>query len=172
MFDIGWTEMLVVAVVMILVVGPKDLPGMLRTIGKSIGNMRRMASDFQRQFSDALKEAEIDEIKKDFSQAATIDNPLDDITKSADELMGSLGQDVDDAIGADVSDTKPIGTPAKKPARAKKVKKAAAKKPPTKPATSKAPSKARTVRKKPAVKKPPAKRQAAKRKTATGSKTA
>jgi len=170
LFDIGWTEMLVVAVVMILVVGPKDLPGMLRTIGKSIGNARRMAGDFQRQFSDALKEAEIDEIKKDLSQTATIHNPLDDITKSADEMMDSLGSDVDDAIAADVGQAKPIGTPVKKPAKAKQAKKRATKKSPAKARVSKAPNS--TKAKKPAAKKAPAKRQAAKRKTATRSKTA
>ena len=145
MFDIGWTEMLVVAVVMILVVGPKDLPGMLRTIGKSVGNVRRMAGDFQRQFSDALKEAEIDEVKKELAQSTSIPNPLDDINKSADELMSSLDMsvDADDAISADILDSKAVETPAaKKPVTAKKTsakepaaKKVAVKKPAAKKIT-------------------------------------
>ena len=58
MFEVGWTEMLVIAVVMIVVVGPKDLPRMLRTIGKMTAKMRSMAGDFQKQFNDALKEAD------------------------------------------------------------------------------------------------------------------
>lgn len=64
MMDIGWTEMLVIAIVMIVVVGPKDLPRMLRTIGKFTAKARSMAGDFQRQFNEALKEAELDEVKK------------------------------------------------------------------------------------------------------------
>ncbi len=64
MFEVGWTEMLVIAVVMIVVVGPKDLPKMLRTIGKMTAKMRSMAGDFQKQFNEALKEAELDEVKK------------------------------------------------------------------------------------------------------------
>ena len=55
--------MLVVAVVAIIVVGPKDLPKMLRSFGKVMGNMRRMAGDFQKQFDDAVREAELDEVK-------------------------------------------------------------------------------------------------------------
>src|ERR687897_768248 len=64
MFDIGWTEMLVIAIVMIVVVGPKDLPKMLRTFGKTTAKLRSMAGDFQKQFNEALKEAELDEVKK------------------------------------------------------------------------------------------------------------
>jgi sec-independent protein translocase protein TatB len=58
MFDIGWSEILMIAVVAIIVVGPKDLPRMLRTLGKTMGQLRRTANDFKRQFDDALKEAE------------------------------------------------------------------------------------------------------------------
>jgi sec-independent protein translocase protein TatB len=64
MFDIGWSELLIVAVIAVVFVGPKDLPRMLRVFGKTMGKMRRMAGDFQRQFNDALKEAELDDIKK------------------------------------------------------------------------------------------------------------
>ncbi len=64
MFEIGWTEMLVIAVVMIVVVGPKDLPKMLRTFGKTTTKLRSMAGDFQKQFNEALKEAELDDVKK------------------------------------------------------------------------------------------------------------
>jgi sec-independent protein translocase protein TatB len=78
-FDIGWTELIVVACVAILVVGPKELPRMLRGIGKTMGNLRRMAGDFQRQFDDALKEAELDEVKK---AAQSSFKPLDDAQKS------------------------------------------------------------------------------------------
>ena len=70
MFDIGWTEMLVIAVVMIVVVGPKDLPKMLRTFGQTTAKLRGMAGDFQKQFNEALKEAELDDVKKSVDAAA------------------------------------------------------------------------------------------------------
>ncbi|TIW15558.1 MAG: twin-arginine translocase subunit TatB, partial [Mesorhizobium sp.] len=51
MFEVGWSELLVIAVVMIVVVGPKDLPAMLRTFGRTAAKLRGMAADFQRQFN-------------------------------------------------------------------------------------------------------------------------
>lgn len=56
--------MLVIAVVLIVVVGPKDLPRMLRTFGRTTAKLRTMAGDFQRQFNEALQEAELDDVKK------------------------------------------------------------------------------------------------------------
>ena len=53
--NFAWSEMLVIACVAIIVVGPKDLPGMLRQFGKAIGNVKRLAGDFQRQFNDASR---------------------------------------------------------------------------------------------------------------------
>jgi len=64
MFDIGWSELLVIAVVAIVVVGPKELPKLMRTFGHYAGKLRRAASDFQRQFEDAMRESEIDEVRK------------------------------------------------------------------------------------------------------------
>ena len=85
MFDIGWTELIVVAVVMILVVGPKDLPRMLRTFGQTVGKVRRMAGEFQSTFNDALREAEqqadIADMKAQVEKAANFD-PLGDLKKS------------------------------------------------------------------------------------------
>ncbi|MEI5680552.1 MULTISPECIES: Sec-independent protein translocase protein TatB [unclassified Mesorhizobium] len=80
MFDIGWTEMLVIAVVMIVVVGPKDLPRMLRTFGKTTAKLRTMAGDFQKQFNEALKEAELDDVKKSVDELRSL-NPAAEIRK-------------------------------------------------------------------------------------------
>ncbi|KQU75812.1 preprotein translocase subunit TatA [Aminobacter sp. DSM 101952] len=80
MFEIGWTEMLVIAVVMIVVVGPKDLPKMLRTIGRMTAKARSMAGDFQRQFNEALKEAELDDVKKSLDDLKGL-NPANEIRK-------------------------------------------------------------------------------------------
>src|SRR3954466_11124737 len=80
MFDIGWTEMLVIAVVMIVGVGPKDLPRMLRTFGKTTAKLRAMAGDFQKQFNEALKEAELDDVKKSVDELRSL-NPANEIRK-------------------------------------------------------------------------------------------
>jgi len=80
MFDIGWSEMLVIAIVMIVVVGPKDLPRMLRTFGKTTAKLRTMAGDFQRQFNEALKEAELDDVKKSVDALRSL-NPATEIKK-------------------------------------------------------------------------------------------
>jgi sec-independent protein translocase protein TatB len=80
MFEVGWTEMLVIAIVMIVVVGPKDLPNMLRTFGRTVAKLRAMAGDFQKQFNDALKEAELDDVKKSVDALRGL-NPASEIRK-------------------------------------------------------------------------------------------
>ncbi len=103
MFDIGWTEILVIVIVTILVVGPKELPGLLRTIGKTVGNMRRMAGDFQSQFNEALREAELEDVKNTIGDVRKL-NPTnaikDAVTKeigSVDELTGGLTSELNEA---------------------------------------------------------------------------
>ena len=64
MLDFGAGEFVVVGVVALIAIGPKELPGVLRTIGRSIGKMRRMAGDFQNQFNDAMREMELEEARK------------------------------------------------------------------------------------------------------------
>jgi sec-independent protein translocase protein TatB len=90
MFDIGWSELLVVAVVAIVVVGPKELPRMLRAFGKTMGQVRRTANDFRRQFDEALREAEreagLEETRKDLQKIARAD-PLKDVKKDFDDSM-------------------------------------------------------------------------------------
>jgi sec-independent protein translocase protein TatB len=95
MFDIGWSEILVIAVVAILVVGPKELPRMLRTFGKSMGQIRRTANDFKRQFDEALREAEreagLEETKKQITAAT---KPLADVRKDLDATMREASKPV------------------------------------------------------------------------------
>ena len=64
MFDIGWGELLVIGVVALIVIGPKELPAVLRAVGQWTGKIRRMASEFQGQFQEALREAEMSVLKK------------------------------------------------------------------------------------------------------------
>lgn len=85
MFDIGWPEMLVIAVVLIVVVGPKDLPKMLRTFGRTTSSLRRMAGDFRKQFDEALKEAELDDVKSTIDSARRL-NPAADIRKALNPM--------------------------------------------------------------------------------------
>src|SRR3989337_939557 len=96
MFDIGWTEMLGIAIVMIVVVGPQDLPKMLRTFGKTTTKLRSMAGDFQKQFNEALKEAELDDVKKsvdslkNLNPAAAIKKQLNPFEKAAADVRAGL----------------------------------------------------------------------------------
>ena len=64
MFDIGWSELVVIGVVALIAIGPKELPGVLRMVGQWLGKVRRMASEFQGQFQEAMREAEMADIKK------------------------------------------------------------------------------------------------------------
>jgi sec-independent protein translocase protein TatB len=65
MFDIGWSELLVIAVVALVAIGPKELPTVLRTLGQWMTKLRRMASEFQNQFHEAMREAEMADLKKE-----------------------------------------------------------------------------------------------------------
>ena len=64
MFDIGWSELLLIGIVALIAIGPKELPGALRTLGQWMGKLRRMASEFQGQFHEAMREAEMADLKK------------------------------------------------------------------------------------------------------------
>ncbi|MGL4438743.1 MAG: Sec-independent protein translocase protein TatB [Bosea sp. (in: a-proteobacteria)] len=94
MFDIAWSEMLVIGAVALVVIGPKDLPKALRSVGEAVGKIKRMAAEFQGQFNDAMREAELHDLKKQVEdvggsvQAATkVDfNPIQTIRE---ELKGT-----------------------------------------------------------------------------------
>lgn len=77
MLDIGWSELLVIAVVAIVVVGPKDLPRLMRGFGQYAGKLRRAASDFQHQFDEAMREAELNEVRKSIETVRTEAPSLD-----------------------------------------------------------------------------------------------
>src|SRR5437588_11717326 len=85
MFDFDAGKLIVIGVVALIVIGPKELPRVLRQLGQAYSKMRRMAADFQAQFMDAMREAELEDIKKDLQSvgdAAKIDvnfNPVADI---------------------------------------------------------------------------------------------
>jgi len=87
MFDVGWSELLLIGIVALIAIGPKELPGALRTLGQWMGKVRRMASEFQSQFHEAMREAELADLKKEVDEMATKAqnyahfDPIDDIRK-------------------------------------------------------------------------------------------
>src|SRR6201993_1177127 len=68
MFNIGWSEYLVIAVIALIAIGPKELPGVLRMVGQWMGKARKMAAEFQGQFQEAMREAEMADLKKSFDE--------------------------------------------------------------------------------------------------------
>ncbi len=96
MLDIGWSELLVIAVVMIVVVGPKDLPKMLRAFGKATGKLRATANEFRTHFDEAMREAELDEVKKtidgvkQYDPRKTVTDIFEPVRSAGDDLRASL----------------------------------------------------------------------------------
>jgi sec-independent protein translocase protein TatB len=91
MFDIGWSELLLIGIVALIAIGPKELPGALRTLGQWMGKVRRMASEFQNQFHEAMREAELADLKKEVDEMASKAqsyahfDPLDDVRKDLEK---------------------------------------------------------------------------------------
>jgi sec-independent protein translocase protein TatB len=82
MFDISWTEFLLIGIVALIVIGPKELPAVMRTLGQWTRKVRSMAADFQNQFQEALREAEMADLKKqvdDMAQDVRNYDPLKDV---------------------------------------------------------------------------------------------
>ena len=73
MLDIGWSELAIVAVIVLIVVGPKDLPRVLRIAGQWAGKARRIAREFQSNIDDMIRESELDEVKRDVETASRFD---------------------------------------------------------------------------------------------------
>lgn len=92
MFDIGWSEILVIAVVLIVVVGPKDLPPMIRAFGKTMAGLRKMAGDFRTQFDEALKEADMDDVRQTISDVRNL-NPTNSLRDAMNPLR-QLGNEI------------------------------------------------------------------------------
>jgi sec-independent protein translocase protein TatB len=113
MFDVGAPELLVIAIVMILVVGPKDLPKMLRAFGKTTSKIREMAGDFRRQFDEAMREAELDDVKNTISSVRNLD-PLGQIKKELNPLSAigrGIRDDIESAVKSDGPAAKPMEAP-------------------------------------------------------------
>jgi sec-independent protein translocase protein TatB len=96
MFDIGWSEFVVIAVVALIAIGPKELPGVLRMVGQWMGKARKMAAEFQGQFQEAMREAEMADLKKSFDEVKEAATGF-----TSGNVMTSLQKDVSAALNID-----------------------------------------------------------------------
>jgi sec-independent protein translocase protein TatB len=118
MFDIGWSELLIIGIVALIAIGPKELPGVLRTVGQYMGKIRRMASEFQGQFQEAMREAEMGDLKKqvdemtDTAKSFTNYDPMEDIRKEVDSFTADpLGEHAAASTAAPAAATPELPTP-------------------------------------------------------------
>ncbi|MBT4890288.1 MAG: twin-arginine translocase subunit TatB [Rhodospirillales bacterium] len=117
MLDIGWQELMVVAILAIIVIGPKDLPRALRTVMQGIRKVRGIAKEFQSGVDDMVKEADLDDLRQELNKVADGDikktitdavDPNGDLSKEMD--MSDVQKDMD-KIAKDASADKPTVTP-------------------------------------------------------------
>src|SRR3981189_1073100 len=96
MFDIGGGELIVIAVVALIAIGPKELPGVLRMVGQWMGKARKMAAEFQGQFQEAMREAGTAHLKKSFDEVKEAATGF-----ASGNVMTSLEKDVGNALRID-----------------------------------------------------------------------
>jgi sec-independent protein translocase protein TatB len=112
MFDFDISKMIIVGIVALAVIPPKDLPRVMRTVGQTIGKMRRMASEFQGQFMEAMREvereADLDSVKKEFqaiSDQAKIDTSFDPVGLMREDMTKAVATSasVPEAVASDAA---------------------------------------------------------------------
>lgn len=112
--DIGWIELLVIASLAIIVVGPKDLPRLMRTLGQWLGKARAMAREFQKSFDDIAREAELDELRQQVD-ALRKTNPVTEAQKILDPNSEIAGVASD--LKSEAAEIKSQGESVKEPAK-------------------------------------------------------
>ena len=102
MFDLDVGKMLIVGIVALAVIPPKDLPRVMRTVGQTVGKMRRMAAEFQGQFMDAIREvereADLESVKKEFqaiNEQAKVDTSFDPVGMMRDDMTKAVQSPVE-----------------------------------------------------------------------------
>jgi sec-independent protein translocase protein TatB len=116
MFDIGWGELVVIGIVALIAIGPKELPTVLRTLAQYMGKIRRMAAEFQGQFQEALREAEVADLKKqaeDLSSKVTDFTNFDPMANAQKEMEAAFNPEpakVSEPSG-EVPPAAPLGAP-------------------------------------------------------------
>lgn len=106
MFDIAWSELALIAAVALIVIGPKDLPRVMRTAGQWVRRIRGMAAEFQRNLDDMMREAELDEIRKEVEKVSPAQ-----FKSSLEKLVDAKG--IEKAL--EIVDPKPVDTAADVP---------------------------------------------------------
>ncbi|NVO13753.1 MAG: twin-arginine translocase subunit TatB [Rhodoplanes sp.] len=101
MFDIGWSELLLIGVVALIAIGPKELPGVLRAVGQWTGKIRRMAAEFQGQFQEALREAEMADLKKHVDDLNDAARSFTNFDPMAEQPKPAAPTTVSDVAGGD-----------------------------------------------------------------------
>jgi sec-independent protein translocase protein TatB len=104
MFGIGWSEFVVIGVVALIAIGPKELPGVLRMVGQTVGKIRRMANEFQGQFQEAMREAEMADVRKeldDISASATSVTNFDPVAEANKEMESAFTEKPAEPAAAD-----------------------------------------------------------------------
>jgi sec-independent protein translocase protein TatB len=98
MLDMSWGEVMVIGAVALIVIGPKDLPRALRTVGQVTGKLRRMAAEFQGQFNEAMREADLEDVKKQLQgvndSVSSLNTNFNPIQTIRDELKGAVEKPV------------------------------------------------------------------------------
>ena len=99
MFDISWTEFLLIGVVALIVIGPKELPAVMRSLGQWTRKIRSLAADFQNQFHEAMREAEMADLKKQVDDMASDVKQYDPLKEVLADVE-SIGKDLDNSVKA------------------------------------------------------------------------
>ena len=135
-FDVGGTELLVIAAVALIVVGPKDLPVLLRKLGQFVGRIRGMANEFRASFDEMARQSELDELRKEVQamREGQYTNPMRDAAaQAADANVDQVFADIDASLNSGAVQVSPhaayqpaaepaveiVAKPARKPRAAK-----------------------------------------------------
>jgi len=97
MFDISWTEFLLIGIVALIVIGPKELPAVMRSLGQWTRKIRSLAADFQNQFHEAMREAEMADLKKQVDDMASDIKQYDPL-KDVRADVEAIGKDLDESV--------------------------------------------------------------------------
>jgi sec-independent protein translocase protein TatB len=97
MFDISWTEFLLIGIVALIVIGPKELPAVMRSLGQWTRKIRSLAADFQNQFHEAMREAEMADLKKQVDNMASDIKQYDPL-KDVRSDVEAIGKDLDEGV--------------------------------------------------------------------------
>jgi sec-independent protein translocase protein TatB len=117
MIEFSWAHILVIAVVALIVIGPKELPTVLRTAGQWMGKIRRMAAEFQGQFQEALREAEMADLKQQFDDVSTAAkdlrhfDPIGTVRKQIEGAIADASPKVETISSAVETPPAALGTP-------------------------------------------------------------